>query len=343
MKLSVMALALMVAASGNGATVPKVKLTLIGEPSGLSEADIRLHASKSVANLNAFGGNVVNVRNFVAPSSVSPNYSAVLLKAESWMETDIQPSGNWINDPTVPGFPTNLVWWHITESRTRPLWMGKLDTTNSDARERGHITPFGVEVKVEQGVALANLRVMISSSDSYEGHPMGSLAVTQRMSAINYSARAAGIKADGTRITSGPPTQVARIIEFTGFAIGYIGDTQGELDNIMAYVFEQTTPLTITARWDVLGANDVPIVTGVKQWSVAPSQSAQPHLVIVRGQNQVQITVHGVPRVSHTVEFSADLINWFPLATVYNEVTGVSVITVPREQRMRFFRTSTPY
>lgn len=286
----------------------------------------------------------------IIPSPDSPNYSLCLAKLQAFLKTGVMPVGNATNDPTVPLFPDRIRPEYMMRSSTTPLWFGTVNPTNPAlVNERGNIPVYWVITESPQGIRLADLRISLSSSDPYEGHPQGSLTATHRFNDINYSLdRAVGViwgpggkgSPGEVLVTSGSPNQVVNVICFTGLGTYYTCNTQADIDNIRAYVMGQPTPFTITVRYDLLGADGNPVATAMKQWSVVPYRSVRPRLVAMMASGgEVELTVFGDSKESYTVK-TGPTVNgpWTELITVFNPTGGVSIFNVPLVGQAKFFR-----
>lgn len=295
----------------------------------------------------AQGQVILKVMHAPGPSSRSPNYAPWLTNYGAYLETGAMTAGDRSTNPTALAFPPVLYVEDIMESTTNSLWLGVLNPENL-AGERGNITPFGVMAESPQGLKLADLQVTLSSNDYWNGLLQNSLGATQRMNTITYSPRAVGFiwkdgvkgSPGGTRVTSGPATQVVNQIFYTGFARAYLANTQAEIDNIRAYISGQMSAFTITARWDLLGAGGMPVATAQEQWAVVPWSSAvRLEIAKLADPANVQVTVYGSPVASYTVQTAESLMGpWMDYMTVFNANNGMNTFTVPVSGNSRFYR-----
>ncbi|MEI6346014.1 MAG: hypothetical protein WCO79_02165 [bacterium] len=255
---------------------------------------LALCASLLVATLtlSATAQTVIQVVPASGPALASPNSYAWRTNAARYLETGLLPAGNRTNDPSIYSPNTNgmLVPGENVQSSTTPLWLDVMNPTAPNlAGERGNITYFGVKIRSQQAFRLADLRFVSRSTDTFQGIAQNSLGFTQAFTTNAYSLNTIGIywgadgikgTADDVRVIDAPATQLVNELYFVGAASYYVANTQAALDNVKAYITQQSTPFSLIVRYELLDSQNAAnvLATGVKMLSVSPTTPAAPTL-----------------------------------------------------------------
>lgn len=242
--------------------------------------------------LSAMAQTVVEIVPASGPALTSPSSYAWRTDAARYLETGILPAGNRTNDPSIylPTPQSKLVAEENVQSSTTPLWLGVMNPLAANlAGERGNITYFGVKIRSQQAFRLADLRFISRSTDTFQGVPQNSLGFTQRFDTNGYSLTTIGIywgvdgikgTADDVRVTNAPATQLVNELYFVGAASYYMANTQSTLDNVKAYIAQQSTPFALIVRYELLDPQNAAnvLAMGVKILSVSPTAPIAPTL-----------------------------------------------------------------
>ncbi len=139
-----------------------------------------------------------------------------------------------VTNPNQYGLLTyNIGWTNLVYSTSANMWQG---STNTSFNVHGQVIAIlvdGISISGGDDLPLDSLGVTAASND---GNVLGA---SVGFTGMDYTATAPAIKADGSRITSGPTSQKAkRVLVIVYSKLFNVGGTQPGLDSVRNYVTE---------------------------------------------------------------------------------------------------------
>lgn len=318
LKLTVMALALFVAASGvNAAQTVAPPITLVDHGSGV------ISATKQ-------SGSAISSMSFVALMDAVQTHAQTVVTVEYF-------PGPAMDSANISAYLTNLL--AGTAVKVPALKAEDIIATTSDL-SRGY-TYYRVVVTNPQGTALRDYILEQDSNDSFNGVLQHSLRLSQDMLNFDYDQWRPGYRADGSIITAGSNTQVVNKFIIIGVCISFTGVTPAAYDNASRYVGMQNPPFAITTTLKVRGTIGDPATLISQPWSMALPIPVRVVLKIQRGgDNTVLVTVTGMnPSMSYTVRFAPTVLGpWSDYKTIVGGADGTGAFTAAKDDLKGFFR-----
>jgi len=273
---------------------------------------------------------------FVGTAFASPDWGAM---ADGLIKDML---GNGINRvPHALVLPTDysvvkdgkVPWYSFMYSMSTPLWLDMLNPSYPFNEEMGTTVQQVVKATALSGdsISLAMLNLLSASSD--ENGILSDGIVFKN--GDFYTSRAVGIKADGTKITSGAADQMCHEIVFVAqMKLFNGGGTLPGQHDIYNYVSPRNMSVTYTAR--VLGDPNSETSATVSLTGTPPAQP--PHLNIANnGDGSVSIGVTDADQ-SHSYQIQASpspLGPWGQMAVVSG---GRTVLIPVTEHPAQFYR-----
>lgn len=185
----------------------------------------------------AVANSTVTIVPVLLPSEASPNWGTAADKIVSDALAGRRFMTGSVTNPTnyAVTSPQKLEWFNLAESTGPAQWRGQLNPPSPFNQERGQVLWHLIMVQAEgvlEDISLS--QVVVTAMSATDGNALGD---TVDHATKNYSPRAVGVKADSTRITTGPGvTKVNRLVLLVKTVRFNGGGTAAGLSEIEAWV-----------------------------------------------------------------------------------------------------------